>query len=144
MKKLIFGVIMLSVINSIACSKFPIAPSMLSNPTEREMDYDINVPSPQLANQFRNQYPNGVRVGPIEAQSTWDYSNEYGGSPNVYFGETSPDQLNYQFTGIVVAPFTAASKNRFTWRDWPSLHGLERDVTYVWVGRFTFSQFRTH
>lgn len=114
----------------------PVSPTPVVE-RQAEVDYDINVPSPQLAASLRFQYPNGVHVSPLDAQRQWDYTAAYGGSPNVYYGETAP-ACEYLGVGIVVAPHAVAGLATFHAGDWPGL-GWEPGVTYVWVGRFVYA-----
>lgn len=104
----------------------------------RPMAFDINIPDPALAVRLRGQYPDGVQMSPLQAQRTWDYTSAYGGSPNVYFGETSP-KCEYIRAGIVVAPRAVAGADTFTSLDWPGI-GLVPGDTYRWVGRFAFAE----
>lgn len=104
----------------------------------RFMSFDINIPDPGLAVRLRGQYPDGVQMSPMSAQRTWDYTKEYGGSPNVYFGETSP-KCEYIRAGIVVAPRAVAAVDTFTSLDWPGI-GLVPGDTYRWLGRFAYAE----
>lgn len=124
---------------TVACSNSPMAPTSRTAPAKAplEMDYDINIPSSAAAFEFRYQFPDGIRTSPLDAQHRWDYTVEYKGSPNVYFGETAP-HCQYPGVGIVVAPHSVAGLSTFTAADWPGI-GLEAGATYVWVGRFKYT-----
>lgn len=126
---------------TVACtgSKDLTGPSTVSLPTQtRFLTYDINIPDPKLAVQLRGQYPDGVQMSPMSAQRVWDYTQAYGGSPNVYFGDTSP-RCEYIRAGIVVAPRAVAAVDTFTSLDWPGI-GLEPGTTYRWLGRFAYAE----
>lgn len=125
---------------STACSSSPTAPATTlpkPAPVVREVSYDINIPSLTLAATLTRTYPNGVRMAPLSAQRQWDFTAAYGGSPNVYYGETAPAPCQYLWTGIVVAPLRVSAMDTFTAQDWPGL--WEPGFTYAWVGRFTYS-----
>lgn len=123
---------------TLACgSVAPAAPSA-PLPAPRTMDYAINIPDVAVTHDLQRQYPNGVQVNPLAAQDRWDYTHAYGGTPNVYYGETAPPCQNFLNTGVVIAPHSVAGLDAFTAKDWPGV-GLETGLTYVWVGRFTYS-----
>lgn len=133
--RLLLALLALLVVVS-ACGGSPTTPTaIVSAPALREIGYAINIPSPTIAAALQRAYPTGVRVPPVQAQIQWDYTSAYGGSPNVYFGEIGP-RCEYPGVGIVVAPLTAATVDRFTAADWPM---LEAGVTYTWIGRFVYT-----
>ena len=113
----------------------PVSPSPTPEHVS-EVDYDINIPSVSTAMALKFSYPNGVHLSPLDAQRQWDYTAAYGGSPNVYYGETAP-ACEYQGVGIVVAPHSVAGLATFHAADWPGLGWLP-NVLYVWVGRFVY------
>lgn len=112
----------------------PVAPAPV---VLHEMSYDINIPNAKIVFDLRFAYPQGIHTSPLDAQARWDYTFAYGGSPNVYYGETGP-HCEYVRAGIVVAPRSVAGLLTFTAGDWPGI-GLEAGVTYTWVGRFVFT-----
>jgi hypothetical protein len=127
-------------LSTAACAVQPTGPSEIKKaPAIVEMAYAINVPVLADLQVYRSQFPGGVRLSPIAAQSRWDYTRAYGGSPNVYYGNTAPKCQNYFWTSIVIAPYGAASKDAFTSVDWPNA-GLDQGVTYAWSGYFTYSR----
>lgn len=125
------------------------APTQKPDPSQ--ITYTINLPDAHLVVKLQADNPNGVLMPPLTAQELWDYTAAYGGSPNVYFGETAPWQgsncagvpvpglAEYMNTGIVVAPHAIAALETFTSLDWPNI-GLSPNVTYEWVGRFAYAQ----
>lgn len=115
----------------------PTAPTMAAPIVLHDMSYDINIPNPIIASDLRYAYPEGIHTSPMDAQRRWDYTNIYGGSPNVYYGPTSP-HCEYPGVGIVVAPRSVAGLNTFTANDWPGI-GLEGGLTYAWLGRFVYT-----
>lgn len=115
----------------------PIAATGVQALGVRDMAYDINIPFPGTAHALQGTYPTGIRIAPLDAQRAYDYTAAYLGSPNVYFGETSP-RCEYPGVGVVVAPRSVAAMPQFTARDWPGLV-LDASVTYVWVGRFVYT-----
>lgn len=115
----------------------PTGPSFIVTPSPQVITYAINLPSFQEVEGLRSRYPEGISLPPVVAQSTWDRTASYGGSPNVYFGPLAPTcPFQYQRVGIVVAPVGAASSLFFTAKDWPG--PLEAGVTYTWLGRFEY------
>lgn len=138
MKGLTVVAVLIAALVSLACSSPASMPSSVkAAPVFRDMDYDINIPFPGIAHVLQSDYPNGIRIAPMEAQRAYDYTAAYLGTPNVYFGETAP-QCQYPGVGIVVAPRAVASVAQFGARDWPGLT-LDAGVTYVWVGRFVYT-----
>lgn len=124
---------------TIGCSHGALEPTAPEKPkAQLEMSYAINVPVLADLQAFRGQFPDGVHLSPVAAQGRWDYTNAYGGTPNAYYGATAPPCPNFFNTGIIIAPYAAASKDLFTAADWPGI-GLEAGLTYAWVGRFTYS-----
>ena len=119
---------------TLGCGKTsPTAPTEAPKPAVRTVDYAINVPTVELARTYIATFPDGVRVAPYTAQRQWDYTGAYGGSPNVYYGETAP-HCEYLWVGIVVAPLHVATMDQFTSADWPGV--MEPGLTYAWVGHF--------
>lgn len=105
-----------------------------------DMDYNINIPDPHTFTSLVGAFGARVPIAPLDAQRQWDFTATYGGSPNVYFGDTAPHCGQYTQTGIVVAPRAVAGMAQFTAADWPTLTGLEPGVTYRWVGLFVYSR----
>ncbi len=133
-----YTLLIVMVLSSACTMHNPSAPtSPAAAPLMSEMDYDINVPTPQALSELRFAHPDGVHTSPLNAQHLWDYTAAYGGSPNVYFGDVSP-HCQYIRAGIVVAPISVAGRDTFTAGDWPRI-GLEPGLTYVWVGRFVYT-----
>lgn len=128
------------ILLTAACSGNATRPSTSTNaPTAAPMltmAYAINIPDATVVARANGEYPNGVLMGPAQAQAQWNYTSAYGGSPNVYYGETSPCH-EYPGVGIVVAPYAAASQPTFTAATWPSV--AKAGVTYQWVGRFAYA-----
>lgn len=128
--------VLLSLLLVAGCS-VPSAPTAVPAPKLSYVSYDVNVPTASLAFSLKFQYPEGIQTSPIDAQRRWDYTSTYLGSPNVYYGETSP-HCEYPGVGIVVAPRSVAGMSSFTAGDWPGM-GYEAGVTYIWLGRFTYT-----
>lgn len=102
------------------------------------IQYAINVPEAIWTQELQTFHPDGVQLSPIEAQLQWDFSCEYAGAPNVYFGPTAPpNQDAYSFTGIVVAPATVAGELNFTGAEWPQI-ASSPDERFTWLGRFVY------
>lgn len=122
----------------VGCGKdrMGVAPSLPTAP--RLLDYDINVPSPLLAQNYNNTYPGGYFHAPLTAQRQFDYTATYGGSPNVYYGDVAP-HCEYPGVGIVVAPRVVAALDEFDARDWPTMPAGR----YQWVGRFVYARVPT-
>ena len=128
---------------AMACghSASPIAPSVPDVPTAIVITYAINIPNALLASQLQQQYPTGVAVSPIEAQGVWNYTCEYEGAPNVYYGPTAPPTGVYRGVGILSAPGNAAAHETFTGADWPAINiGYAPSQPYRWTGLFTYAQ----
>lgn len=121
-----------------ACGSSPVAPAPTPAASVTFITYTINIPSSTVAFTLRQTYPDGIRLSPLDAQRQYDYTAMYGGSPNVYFGETAP-ACEYVNTGIVVAPRIVAGMSTFTALDWPGI-GLDAGKTYGWLGRFAFTE----
>lgn len=124
--------------SSVGCTSSPTSPTttITAKPATSEIGYAINVPDSAVVASLIRTYPNGVKMSPYEAQARWNYTAAYGGSPNVYYGESAP-HCEYVGVGIVVAPMHVATMNEFTSADWPGV--LEIGLTYAWVGRFTYT-----
>lgn len=116
------------------CTSGPASPTPETPPKAiRTVGYDINIPYVAVVMVYRMAYPDGFRGTPLEAQTRFDYTSAYHGSPNVYYGEIAPGVCQYQMTGILVAPQTVAGMVQFTSKDWPV---LEPGYTYTWRGNF--------
>lgn len=113
---------------SLATAPTPLVTPKVNVP----VGFDINIPTSKVASVYQMQYPQGVKMSPVEAQNRWDYTAAYGGTPNVYYGSTSP-KCEYNLVGIVVAPYSVASKPTFTASEWSI---FEPGNVYEWVGRF--------
>lgn len=116
----------------------PVAPTVVPVPPS-QVTYAINIPEVLLAHSLAAQWPNGIRLSPLDAQRQYDYTATYKGSPNVYYGETAPMVCTYENAGIVVAPRTIAGMSQFTALDWPGI-GLDPGITYEWLGRFAYAE----
>lgn len=117
------------------CQSVTAPTAAASVPAIRQVGYDINIPNIQTVLDLQRRYPGGTSMPPLTAQNTFDYTHEYGGSPNVYFGEVAP-KCEYILVGIVVAPLGVAGMQTFTSRDWPV---MEPGYTYEWHGRFVMA-----
>lgn len=131
-----FAAALVIVLSAAACST-PTAPTTVEPAAQLEITYAINISDLAESLRLKQQYPNGVRMSPVEAQARWDYTAAYGGSPNVYYGATAPCH-EYIRVGIVVAPYGAASSEPFTAAQWPGI-GLDPTVPYYWIGRFEYA-----
>lgn len=122
------------------CSHGPLAPTPAAAPAPSDITYAINIPDRGLATALIAANPNGLHLAPYDAQQQWNYTAAYGGSPNVYYGETAP-HCEYPGVGIVVAPLRAAQLAQFTASDWPAI--AAPGVTYAWLGRFVYTAVAT-
>lgn len=127
---------MVLVVGFVGCSRPPLGPSETPKPAIRTIGYDINIPDVRVVNDLKGHYPEGFEGTPLEAQTRWNYTAAYRGTPNVYYGEVSP-RCEYRLVGIVVAPFRVAGMQQFTSKDWPG--PLEPGITYSWLGRFVYT-----
>ena len=136
----------LSVVWSGACAS-PTQPTTIAIVT-RDLSYTINVPTMAATLIWQAAYPDGVRMAPVTAQSRFDYTPEYHGTPNVYAGATIAGGLRtYTGTGIVVAPYAVASVPTFPATAWPDPitgkpFGGDPNVEYAWLGRFVYAEYR--
>ena len=134
-------ILALAALASVACGQNPAAPSAKAPPIY-DLDYAINVPDIAVAYLFQQQYPNGVRVPPIQAQLTWNYTAAYGGSPNVYYGPLGGDAAQYASASIIIAPVEVANEETFYASDWPVMAaGVPAGTRYQWVGRFVYTRY---
>lgn len=126
--------ILCAVLGSLGCSQQgPMGPSTIKPARPNvPVGFDINIPTSKITQVWAIQYPNGIKISPVEAQRKWDYSAAYYGTPNVYYGPQAP-KCEYWMVGITVAPLSVASKMTFTSSDWPI---FEPGYTYEWIGRF--------
>ncbi len=140
MKGLGLAVLLVAGLSGACTTHNTLAPEPVPAPyaVPSDLTYAINIPDPSVVFDLLKIYPDGVHTSPIEAQRRWDYTATYHGSPNVYFGATAP-QCQYPGVGIVVAPYSVAALLTFTAADWPGI-GLERGLTYAWVGRFVYTR----
>lgn len=112
------------------------APSALPSREPQYLQYDINVPTMTLTQELEREFPGGVYLSPIRAQLTWDFSADYHGSPNVYFGPVAPPPHIYlSGASVVVAPAQVASKETFAAYEWPDVLGTSSE-TWKWWGHF--------
>lgn len=127
---------------SIACSQSSTQPTAVPTaPQPVAITYAINIPIPVIAQQLTTQYPNGVSMAPLDAQRAYDYTCQYQGAPNVYWGPVAPPSGIYTNVGILVAPADAASKLTFTGADWPAINtGHPATQPYTWTGLFAYAQ----
>ncbi len=102
------------------------------------IQYTINIPFQLTAQELQRQFPHGVDMAPIQAQVTWNYTAEYRGAPNVYWGPVPPPAETYQNTGIVVAPVAVAQQLFFLPSEWPGISLAGDKVT--WKGWFVFTR----
>lgn len=131
----------LVVLITSACGTNPLAPTPPVAPSPVVMQYDINVPEQVLTQQLQVQYPHGISMSPIAAQLKFDYTCQYQGAPNVYWGPVAPPPGVYRGGGIVVAPANAADQLIFTASDWPQIAvGLAPDTKFTWLGHFVYAQ----
>lgn len=123
-----------AIFGSLGCSQQgPMGPSIVKPARPNvPVGFDINIPESKITQVWAIQYPNGIKISPVEAQQKWNFTAAYGGTPNVYYGPQSP-KCEYWMVGITVAPFSVASKLTFTSLDWPI---FEPGEVYEWVGRF--------
>lgn len=138
-----FTVVLVALLAS-ACSQSssPTAPAPVpaAHAAATVLQYDINVPNPITVQELQTQFPNGVSVSPIAAQLEWNFTCEYAGSPNVYFGPTPPPAGMYGGAGIVVAPTSVANELTFTAAEWPQIAvGMPPTATFTWLGRFVLA-----
>jgi hypothetical protein len=137
-----FGLIVASL--NIACAGGSTSASPIPTASPRaitQMSFAINVPEVALVNEMNNQNPNGVKMSPVEAQSRWDYTSYYNGSPNVYLGEVGPAvQASYGGVGIVVAPYAIASRGTFNCSELSSTMYPDPKEVCEWVGHFAFAE----
>lgn len=128
------------VVSCVACGQSPTAPSVpVTTPVlTHEIDYDINIPERGMAHLLQTQYPHGVYAAPITAQLTWNYTKEYGGSANAYYGPLAGENGQYNLAGVCIAPTNVARVDTFLGSSWPGI-GLEPNTTYTWVGHFVFT-----
>lgn len=130
----------LAMMALMACAQAPSAPSHSSTVrVSHELNYDINVPDPVLAQTLQTQLPAPVHVPPIQAQTTWNFTAAYGAA-NVYYGPSAPPQGVYRGVGIVVAPLAVAGKETFLGFEWPQVTGgYPSTDEWVWAGRFVYT-----
>lgn len=136
-------ILLLLAVAATACAgPAPLAPARANGPDVIDITYAINIPNPVTVQALVAQFPNGVRTPPTEAQRVWNYTANYGGTPNVYFGAMAPPLGTYVGVGIVVAPLAIASKEHFQASEWPDAYGQSRPNTaYEWLGRFVYTAF---
>lgn len=105
------------------------------------MTYAINVPETIWTQELQTAHPNGVALSPIAAQIQWDFSCEYAGAANVYYGPTAPPGAGaYAGTSIVIAPATVADELTFTAAEWPVLAAAyPAGTTFTWLGHFVYA-----
>lgn len=133
---IVYGVSMVVILLFFAgCSKGTILSPSGAVDAPHLLDYDINIPDAEFVRTLNANYPTGFPHAPLTAQRAFDYTAAYGGSPNVYYGETGP-HCEYPGVGIVVAPHAAAGLDIFDARDWP----LMPVGRYQWVGRFVYAR----
>lgn len=140
MRTLTFAIVALL---SICCSHQGslVAPEPITVPQTIVITYAINIPIPLMSAQLQQQYPTGVAVSPIEAQGVWNYTCEYAGTPNVYWGPTAPPSGVYTGVGILSAPANAAAHETFTGADWPAINvGYASTQPYRWTGLFAYAR----
>lgn len=127
-------VLLCAIFGSLGCAQQgPMGPSTIKPARPNvPVGFDINIPESKITAVWWVQYPNGIKISPVEAQRKWDFTAAYGGTPNVYYGPSAP-KCEYQMVGITVAPYSVASMLTFTSADWPI---FEPGNTYEWVGRF--------
>ncbi len=129
-----------AIMLTVGCSHAnPIAPTEAVAPSATVIQYDINIPDAITAERLVTLNPAGVAIPPIQAQIDWDYSAYYAGAANVYYGPLAPPSGHYLQTGIVVAPSTVASEERFTGAEWPALYGSTPTQQFTWLGRFKYT-----
>ena len=122
-----------------ACSSNPVTPTTITPAkVPQAVQYDINIPFNNVAMNLKLQNPSGIFLSPIAAQQQFDYTTAYGGTPNVYAGETQPKCPPYLGAGIVIAPRRVASIPEFKGTDWPGI-GLDPGTTYQWLGHFVYA-----
>jgi hypothetical protein len=71
--------------------------------------YAINIPYADAAHALEAQHPDGVNLSPVQAQETFNFTDAYHGTPNVYYGPLAPPVGRYVFVGIVVSSFCSAN-----------------------------------
>lgn len=119
-------------------SNSPLAPTATSAvSTTLDLDYAINVPDLLTEQALAAAHPDGVRVSPVAAQTTWNYTSTYG-SPNAYWGPLAPADGTFILTGVAIAPPAVAQEASFLGSEWPALYGNSQQ-RYAWVGRFVYA-----
>jgi hypothetical protein len=103
--------------------------------------YAINIPYADAAHALEAQHPDGVNLSPVQAQETFNFTDAYHGTPNVYYGPLAPPVGRYVFVGIVVAPRAVAERQQFLQREWPDGCGRQYpgDTVCAWLGRFAYA-----
>ena len=134
--------LLMTVANACGSPTTPTPTLQSSTVSPTEISYTINIPTVARTQQLKNQYPNGILLAPVTAQRQYDYQSAYGGSPNVYAGEAVVVDQSYFGTGIVVAPYAAASKDVFQGMDWPLLFGTRPLEAFAWRGYFVYARFQ--
>ena len=127
---------------TVGCGSSPVAPS--TPPTD--LTYAINLPGLVEVQSLLVQYPNGLHLSPVDAQTLYDRRAFYGGTPNVYAGAVTPTAWiggnPYHGVGVVIAPFAVASVPIFKSTDWPDSNGQpfsgNPTTRFAWLGRFVY------
>lgn len=122
------------------CASSPTQPTSFHTPPLPDVwiAYDINVPSPIIAQVENTTFPNGVKMPPAQAQSSFDYRPDYGGTANVYYGPIGPPAWLYTGVGIVIAPTAVSVLEDFPSAMWTGGCGPTPAMCH-WIGRFTYA-----